>query len=203
MGIPADADDTACALAALALHGAEDDIQQGATLLRTFWRQDGGPFKTWRGTGIWEGRNRDDPVVNCNVIFALACLGEAASRSELGAVGNLVTKSVHGSRYYVSPAAVCYAARRAALPLDTLPAIAATRPLMEDLLGCVQWLAGTQINDQDMIDAIIAVQRVDGTWPGRPWCTGYFKSPHYWGSVAVSTALTVEALGSFESGPQA
>jgi hypothetical protein len=92
-GIPPDVDDTACAIAALVRCGDRRVGPQDAALLRSFWRADGGPFQTWRGTGMWSARDRDDPVVNCNVLHALSVLGAPATGTETEAVQKLIRQS--------------------------------------------------------------------------------------------------------------
>lgn len=193
LGVPPDSDDTSCALAALALHGGSSGLENGAGLLRSYWRPDGGPFRTWHGEGMWAQRDRDDPVVNCNIIFALACLGAPATPAELAAVRRLVRLS-RRTRYYCAPAAIAYAARRAGLPRDALPPVASARPPADDLLACAQWLCGMRQDDPELVAAVLAAQRPDGAWPAGAWCTGAFVPPIVWGSPAVSTAYALEAL---------
>jgi hypothetical protein len=193
MRIPPDSDCTACALAVLVLHG-DPDVQGGAQLLRSFWRAPAGPFRTWWGGGMWSLPERDDPVVNCNILFALRLLGSPATPTEQHAVRQLLLRSEGRSRYYCAPATVAHAARRAGLDLDALPSLAIARPREAGLLGCVQWLCAMPVPDVALIDAVLAAQGTDGSWPVWPWVTAAENPKPLWGSAAITTALAVEAL---------
>src|SRR5262245_40198029 len=100
--IPPDADSTACSLASLVLHGDGSDLAAGADLLRSYWRADQGPFRTWKAAGTWSAPERDDAVVNCNVLFALRLLGSPATAAEGAAVRELLQRTDGSSRYYCS-----------------------------------------------------------------------------------------------------
>src|SRR5262249_45369749 len=111
-GYPPDADDTALCLALLIRDGAAR--AEDAAILRDFWRDRGGPFRTWPP---WYGNDRipDDPIVNCNVLY---CLGAAGSDRERRAVSDLVLRSIGAARfslYYKSRSTQLYAAARAGL----------------------------------------------------------------------------------------
>ena len=193
--IPPDADSTSCSLAALAIHGGGADLEGGASLLRSFWRTDGGPFMTWHhATGDWAARDRDDAVVNGNVVLALASLGTPATPDELAAVRRLMQKSAQRARYYLAPSAIAYAARRAGIGLDALPPAAVARPSAGDLLAAAQWLCGMRLADAALVDGLLATQRADGLWPIQPWCTAAGHPTPVWGSEAVTTAYALEAL---------
>jgi hypothetical protein len=194
LGIPPDSDSTACSLAALALHGERSAIANGADLLRSFWRAGAGPFRTWRAQGMWSLPDRDDPVVNCNVVFALRLLGSLVTAAELGSVSRLLERSETGSRYYCAPSTIAHAARRAGISRSALPHVATARPALEDHLSCVQWMCGIQQRDEEITVAVLTAQAPDGGWPIGPWVTGVGKPTPYWGSPAVSTALAIEAL---------
>jgi hypothetical protein len=198
LGIPPDVDSTACALAALARHGSAADLDDGADLLRAFWRGDTGPFRTWRAPGMWSLPERDDPVVNGNVLLALRLLGTPATAQEQNAALALCARTQGRSRYYCSPAAVAHAACRAGLPKGSLPGAATEQPAAEDLLGAVLWLAATGIAAPGLTGAVLAAQRPDGAWPIRPWVTG--EGVPFWASAAVTTAVALEALARLEQG---
>jgi hypothetical protein len=190
--IPSDSDDTACALAALAQYahsGAGD-----ADLLRSFWRADGGPFLTWReAPQEWLQRNRDDAVVNCNVLFALGALGAPPNAAETRAVLELINRSLQGTRYYCSRATIVYAARRAGLPMESLHRrLRARPPSGENVLPAAQWLTAIGRWDDRAIAHVLSAQSGDGAWAAEDWCRGV--GSERWGSAAVSTALCVEGL---------
>ena len=195
-GIPADSDDTACALAVLARYGnnlvSDDDVE----LLRSFWRLDGGPFQTWRTKDRkWSSRDRDDAVVNCNVLLALKELGSPPTTEEIDAVIRLIQKSKTGTRYYCSPTTISYAACRAGLPLDLLPAQLISRPKPKlGVLPLAQWLSMSRQWDQDAISHLLIAQANDGHWSLEKWFTGIANPTPVWGSAAISTALCLEAL---------
>jgi hypothetical protein len=193
-GIPPDADDTACALTVAARHDRARVNASDAALLRSFWRTDGGPFQSWRGDKSWSGRDRDDAVVNCNVVLALQELGAPASAQETKAVLDLIRASEAGCRYYCSPITIAYAARRAGLSLATLPASLAARPSAEGLLPTAQWLSLCRRWDEDAVERVLAAQTADGSWPIEAWFTGAGTPKPVWGSQAISTALCLEAL---------
>jgi hypothetical protein len=194
-GIPPDVDDTACAMAVAARYGESAVGMHDAALLRSFWRADGGPFQTWRGAGVWSERDRDDAVVNCNVLHALATLGVPGTATEVAAVQRLVQQSVGGCRYYCSPTTIAYAAQRAGLPLDALPAAIVARPRPGDeVLPSAQWLSTVRHWDTDLIANLLAAQTLDGSWPTEAWFTGAGNPVPVWGSRGISTALCVEAL---------
>jgi hypothetical protein len=188
-------DDTACAIAVLARHGERDVGSHDAALLRSFWRADGGPFQTWRGTGVWSERDRDDAVVNCNVLHALARIGAPGTSAEIAAVQSLIRQSTGGCRYYCSPTTIAYAARRAGLPLDGLSAaIVACPGPGNEVLPSAQWLSTVRRWDSEAIARVLAAQSQDGTWPTEHWFTGAGDPIPVWGSRGISTALCVEAL---------
>jgi hypothetical protein len=191
--IPPDSDSTACALAALALHGDPVDVADGADLLHSYWRPDGGPFRSWKAAGMWSLPERDDAVVNCNILFALRLLGSPATPRESAAVRQLLQRST-GSRYYCASATIAHAARRAGLEWQALPAAATARPHPKDLLGAAQWLCGTPEPDAELVAALLAAQHPGGYWPLWPWVMAQEIPQPFWGSAAITTALAVEAL---------
>lgn len=200
LDVPPDADTTACSLAALSECCGNRGLEEGADLLRSFWRHDGGPFRTWRVGGMWSQRDRDDAVVNCNVVYALSRLGSPATPAELEAVRRLVQRSAGGSRYYCAPATIAHALRRAELDPGALPPAASAPPDARDVLACVEWLCGLRRSDPKLVARVLAAQEPDGTWPAWPWVTAVGSPKPLWGSAAVSTALALEALGAADGG---
>ena len=192
--IPPDADSTACSLAALASCGEATDLAGGSALLRAFWRAPDGPFRTWNARGMWSLPERDDPVVNCNVLFALHLLGSPATEAETASVRRLIARAVQGSRYYLSPATTAHAARRAGLDLQGLPPMLTAPPSRDDLLGVLRYLCAATRPDVSLLQVVIDAQRSDGAWPIVPWVTAAETPRPFWGSPAVTTALAIEAL---------
>jgi len=192
--IPPDSDSTACSLAALALHGYASDLADGADLLRSFWRVADGPFRTWKADGGWSSRERDDPVVNCNILFALRVLGSPPTEAERSSVVQMVEQAASGSRYYCSPVTLTHAASRAGLKDVAFPLAATMRPQANDLLGCLRWLCGMPNIDADLCGTVLRAQSPDGSWPIVPWVTGAGTPRPFWGSPAITTALALEGL---------
>jgi len=193
--IPPDADSTACALAALALRGGTiPDVAGAAGLLRSFWRGPDGPFRSWNAPGMWSLPERDDPVANCNILLALRCLGSPGTPAEAAAVVRLIERTDGRARYYCGSGVVAYAAGKAELDPAALPPRAVARPVLKDPLGCVHWLCATATADSELVAALVAAQRPDGSWPLLPWVTGAGNPQPYWSSPAIITALVLEAL---------
>lgn len=199
LNIPSDADTTSCSLAALALDGRHAETAGGADLLRTFWRPETGPFRTWREEGPWTLDARSDAVVNCNVLFALRLLGAPPTDTEHGAVATLVRESVKGSAYYSSPGAITLACRRGCIGEESWPPVVASPP--PDALGALQWFIATGRHHDRMVPRILQVQQPDGSWPISTWVTG--RRLPSWGSPAVTTSLAVEALRAWALDPPA
>jgi hypothetical protein len=192
IGLPPDSDVIACALAAFAQHGEPSDVAGGEMLLRAYWRPVTGPFRTWKA-GPLSGAERDDPVVNGNVLFALRLLGSPATHSELASVNALFHRSPR-SRYYCHVSTIAHAAARGGLDLSVLSPAISTPPPAIDLLGAIQWLCAAPATEPKLIDEILRSQRSDGGWSIYPWVTAQRAPRPYWGSPAVTTALAIEAL---------
>lgn len=194
-GIPDDSDDTACALAVLARHGAlERDPALEIALLRGFWRSDGGPFATWRcDEQPWTLRDRDDAVVNCNVALALQELGAKLSDDEENAIRARIRLDSDGSRYYCSPATILYAAARVGMQ-SAVPVQACAKP-RDGLISIAQWItAHDGQRHSELLKQLLGAQGRDGSWPREPWFQAVGASKPRWGSPAVSTALCVQAI---------
>jgi len=194
-GIPVDSDDTACSLAALARYDISLVNNADVNLLRSFWRLDGGPFRTWQADGVWSGRDHDDAVVNCNILHALNELGTEPTHGEVNAVLNLIQGSIDGCRYYCSPLTIGYAAIRAGLAMESLPVNVTNRPIPENgILPTAQWLSIVRQWDENAVAYLISRQSKKGHWTIESWFTGIAKPIPVWGSSAISTALCIEAL---------
>ena len=187
--VPADSDDTACCLAALAIVGGPLDPEQDARSLRTFWRWRG-PFRTWAKAHGWNGRERDDAVVNCNVLWALRLLGANPRRAELRSVGRLVAAQQGATRYYCSPASVAWAAARAGIATPHL-----TAPAQEKLRGraleIALWALAGSLPRATAAALLLDAQTADGGWAPEPWVQDHVGA---WESRPVTAALAIAAL---------
>ncbi len=193
--LPPDSDCTACALAAMALAGVSLDADAEAGRLRRFWRPDLRRFRTWDVGGAWSIPERDDPVVNANIVAALAALKRPATAAEQAGVAAYLAACAQGSRYYCAPATIAHAAHRAGLdPTGLAPRVRA-RPGRGDLIGTIQWLCAGHAGDPEATRRVLAAQRPDGSWPALAWVRAVGLPTSYWGSAAVTTALAIEALG--------
>jgi hypothetical protein len=189
--LPPDADDTACCLGAMATVGTALDRAGGVQLLRRFWRL-GGPFRTWLARGRWGSRDYDDPVVNCNVLWAIQQLGAVPRRAERAAVGRIVARAQGATRYYSSAASVAWAAARVGIPTPQLlppaDALLAVRPL-----ECALWLLARRGSWQAGGAILLDAQEADGGWPAEAWVHDNVGA---WQSRSVTTAFAVTALSS-------
>ena len=186
--LPPDADDTAICLGALARAGVAMDASEAARLLRKFWRW-GGPFRTWLARGDWNKRDRDDAVVNCNVLWAFRELGVAVRAAELRSVRSMVIACREPTRYYCSEASVAWAAARVGIATPSL------RPPPNDALAgrpleCALWsLAGAPGHDWAAL--LLDMREADGGWAAEPWVQGYVGA---WESRPVTIAFAIAAL---------
>jgi hypothetical protein len=194
--IPADSDDTACCLGALAAVGATLDRAGDVRLLRSFWRWRG-PFRTWAKSRGWNGRDRDDAVVNCNVLWALQVLGAAPRGAELRSVGRLVAAQQGGTRYYCSQGSVAWAAARAGIDVSRLgppgQASLVGRPLEIAL-----WTLAGRLPPAIAAPVLIQAQTADGGWPAEPWVQAYVGA---WESRPVTAAFALAALRRIAAAP--
>jgi len=194
--LPPDADDTACCLGALARAGATVDGRRGARLLRKFWRW-GGPFRTWMARGGWNARSRDDPVVNCNVLWALTELGAPPRAAERRAVERMVAAHRGPTPYYCSEASVAWAAARVGIATPSLrpPADSALagRPL-----ECALWSLAAPTPPAAAAALLLDMRDADGGWRAEPWVQG---NPGTWESRPVTIAFVIAALERLASTP--
>ena len=185
--LPPDADDTACCLMAFLAAGVAVDRAASIALLRRFWRFRG-PFRTWAARGMWGSRERDDPIVNCNVLRALEELGAAVRPRERSAVTRIVAQARGETRYYCSGASVAWAAASAGIPAPHLLPPAETE-LAGRPLECALWsLAGRLPSAASLL---VPLQEADGGWHAEPWLQDHVGT---WESRAVTTAFAAAAL---------
>jgi hypothetical protein len=191
--LPADADDSACALACLySWHPTALERSSVRALLDAFSRDDG-RIVTWLTASgdLVEGQAADDLVVVANVLSALALedaeyarqrfLAWSSSQSSTRAKRDLRTP------YYAVSGNVQYAWRRASRLMHVTTALPAPRTDGSCLSGAFAAVCGVR----HQVPHLLALQNGDGTWPREPWCV----SPGaVFGSSAVTTAFVIEAL---------
>jgi hypothetical protein len=197
LGVPCDADDTACALACLALFRPEAVTENDVEILQRYWRAPEGPFQSWDPNAaeeFWADEQTDDAVVNCNVLIALKALGASPDARLRAAVVALVAQRPT-SRYYNGPAPVLFAAHRADLGLPKGSPLARLTPKPEwDALQRAYWLSTQEVRHPGQVAALLRDQKTTGLWPYCDWCTGTFAVPTSWGSESVTTAFVLDAL---------
>ena len=141
----------------------------------------------------WTDRDRDDAVVNANVITALRSVHSTIRSDEHEAVMGLIHASLNGTRYYASPSTLYYAATRAGFRRESLPeAIRWRLPLRGSFLPRVEWMLAADTFDRKSMLHLLTLQSSDGTWPHQAWFTGVGEP--LWGSAALSTAFCLAAL---------
>ncbi len=198
-----DTDVTACAAAALREAGAGRANDPVRVLLSA--RNADGLFQTW----IRDHHPNDvDAVVNANVAWALQ---ERAPGEVTAWLGEVVARRAEreSMHYYDDPVvlhrAIVRAHRGGAPGLDAVVAKIRERLPSEgndsDALSLALRIAALVELDAEVprgfVDALLAAQREDGSWP---WCPAWSgpEPPRsrelYWGSEALTTAVAVEAL---------
>jgi len=203
LGIPNDADSTSVALTALAVAERRQLHDRDAVLLRKFWREPLGPFKTWSQRGESAERvgfpdDADDVIVCCNVLAALQRCGAPPSPSETESIFRLLDSNPHLTRYYLTRESVAYSARRASLPLDRLPKRLTSAPgLAAPTLAIAQWVATFPSQGAEFVPEVLARQRDDGSWDPEGWISG-IGMPQ-WGGAAIVTGSCIEALSNFSN----
>jgi hypothetical protein len=192
--LPPDADDLACCLGAQVTLGVELDAAAEARRLREFWRWRG-PFRTWLGKGYWNSRDRDDPVVNCNVLWALGRIGVDARDRERRVIERMVGSHRGPSRYYCHEASVAWAAARAGVrfPGQCPEGSKLTGRPLETAL----WALAGSLDIGVAAACLLGLRDADGGWPAEPWVQGDGGT---WESRPVTTAFAIAAL-SLAPGP--
>ncbi len=193
--IPSDSDDTAVALAALARFKLAGVSEKDSLVLRSFWREPNGPFRTWKADWYWEQAARDDAVVNGNVLVALKEVGGSPTDVEIDAAWQLIQSSHRESRYYCSLHSISYSAVRAGFSFEKLHSTIRKCPRLDrNSLGLAQWVTVANVVEERAIRQLLRNQGGSGIWPEEAWVTGMMKPKLYWGSSAVTTAFCLEAL---------
>ena len=193
MLIPSDVDSTACAIMALLIAG-EPAGDRDVALLRSQWRPDRNRFATWYSDDpSWRSSDRDDPVVNLNVVTALQRAGQSPAEVEREGVTRYVASVPPTSRYYCDPMAVPYGATKANIPFNRTKHRAWGRPGSRSTsISIAHWITVNEAPDESLVALLLSRQRADGSWPAEPWFTGV--NVPFWGSQAVTTAYCIEAL---------
>jgi hypothetical protein len=217
--LPADADDTACALAALQRFASTPEKPTNSDFERlTAFVHPNGRITTWLASGKLANADTDDVVVVANVIYAMALydvsrarlwltrwLALSASMSDLGpAPDSAQYAASHTSSgmtlasipYYMHIETVRYAWVRVLRTLDiprgsvTITSTASNSPLL-----CALTLSAMDDPHDDLVSSLLESQHPQGFWPAEPW----FRSPGaFFGSIALTTAFVVEALNRWQ-----
>lgn len=217
--VPPDADDSACALAALRLWNVQGvDLQ--ATLDRLLTNRDAaGRLRTWFFAADEPGRreleHEVDAAVNANILYAAALLGRELPEDAAFVARTVLDQGLaEGCRsYYPNPLVFCYfLARwlqlaggfpelRSAVARFCLDRCEACRDALDGalLITCLRRLAPSRPAPLPALAGVLlGAQRSDGLWPALAFC-GDPRGKVY-GSAQVTTALCVEALGELAVG---
>jgi hypothetical protein len=191
--LPADADDSACALACLLLwRPSALESTTARELLNPFLQADG-RIVTWftRDSNLFEGEAWDDVVVVANVLTALALEDAENARRSFLAWGSarrgVERQGLNAAPYYAVPGNVEYAWRRAARLMNATLTIRTPR----SGTSCLSMAFAVLLGARHPILRLVALQAADGTWPREPWCLAPGAK---FGSRAITTAFVIEAL---------
>jgi hypothetical protein len=213
--IPADLDDTCCAMAAL----IESDQRPDLAFYILLWNKEqapGGPYHTWLNVNELADSplaKEVDALVNANIAFCFGLLGiplpgTAAYLADLVQRADYTRATIYG----LSPHFLIYCLSRAAAdggvaelqaalprlqqtileelpPPDAEPAAFNLACLSVALLNC----GADSATLAPYLSALLDQQQPDGSWPA--WAAWLSFSPNYDGAPALTTALALEALG--------
>ncbi len=211
---PDDLDDTACALAAVALHQPQlldgDVLARVAQTLIQTEDSPGGPYRTWLvGADSADTWQDVDVAVNANIAFLFKQLNITTPGLEDYLIKRIQTNKLT-SRYYCGSAPTVYFLARACRPDSQLARhisynlrqyLKVTTPV-RTALECALLLSSAQRLNvssrmwQSLRMQILSSQATDGGWPAaslyiEPQVDG---CPRYAGSRALTTAFALEAL---------
>ncbi len=205
--LPADADDTACALAALMRFAPtlEKPNCFDADRLTAFVHPSG-RIITWLTANGLAHPATDDVVVVANVIYAMALcdissaryhfarwLALNASNSGREVISNEAPHAINlTTPYYIHIEAVEYAWARTLRTLGiSFPSLTSTCVSSASPLRCALALAASEVPQNELISFLLQSQQYSGCWEAEPW----FRSPGAtFGSAALTTAFAVEAF---------
>ncbi|MBI2990417.1 MAG: hypothetical protein HYY51_04525 [Candidatus Magasanikbacteria bacterium] len=215
---PDDLDDTFSALAAL--HSYNPDIIDGSilasvsNLLLTNEIQEGGPYRTWLLSSDADQKYREDVdfVVNINIAYFLS-LYEIELPNLSAFIDTHVASELYASKYYpASYQAVYFLSRFYKGPylekFRTYIQSLYHSALAEEHSVHAALLSSAMLNQHSfspestrMLEHITRSQLKDGSWPAFGFCVDpeINGKTHYSGSRALSTALCLEALCSYQS----
>lgn len=210
--VPPDLDDSACAAAALLDLGERPDFG----FYRLLWENEaapGGPYYTWVGVNAGSHllARHCDALVNANLLL---CAGLAGMELP-GAAAYLCGVAEQAawdtaSDYCLTPHLLLYCVARAyadgqmaalapatpglcaaALALPAPPA--ETEPFRLACLAATLLAAGEEAAAWPYLEALLAAQAADGSWPIAAAYSGY--PPHFDGSPALTSAIALDAIG--------
>lgn len=213
--LPADADDTACALAVLMRFAPAQERPTLADVdrLAAFVRHDGS-IATWLATDSLARPDTDDVVVVANVIYTMALCNVSraqhwltqwlatcapnddtrlgSDRTQCAAMGVSSDRVQPTTPYYMHIETVMYAWTRTLRALGfPRPTLAIKNTIFNSSLRCALALSTVDALCNDMASFLLEAQHSSGYWEAEPW----FRSPGAsFGSAALTTALAVEAL---------
>ncbi|MBA3469796.1 MAG: hypothetical protein H0T53_09140 [Herpetosiphonaceae bacterium] len=213
--IPADLDDTCCAMAGLIATGQRPDLAL-YTLLWGNEQTPGGPYYTWLDINELPDHplaKEVDALVNANIVFCFGLL-EVPLPGAVAYLVDLVERADYGRAtiYGLSPHFLIYCLSRAAADGGVVELQAALPQLQRTILGelaspeaepsafNLACLSVALLNCgadaatvAPYLGALLAQQQPDGSWPA--WAAWLSFSPNYDGAPALTTALALEALG--------
>lgn len=215
--VPADLDDTSCAVAAL----AELDQRPELSFYALLWQNEsapGGPYYTWLGINEREDDPRAcevDPLVNANIVYCCGLLNLSLPNTVY-----YLEQVIHAeaydseSTYNFTPHLLIYALSRAYAD-GNVTTLEAAMSVMQDYilsklpaphietsafhLACLTVslinISVPSVMVRPYLVPLLTMQRPDGSWPA--WATYVGFAPDYDGSPALTTALALEALGKY------
>lgn len=215
--VPADLDDTSCAVAALLKLG----YQPALSYYMLLWQNEAaptGPYYTWIGVNEapnYSQAKQVDALVNANILFCAGLLDLSLSGTVNYLQQIVQTESYQRDYLYaVSPHFLIYALSRSyadgqvtdfksIVPiLQNYILKKLSPPKMEPAALNVACLAVSLLNLEtnpneivSYITSLLNTQCSDGSWPA--WAAYLSYSPNYDGAPALTTALALEALGKF------
>ena len=215
--IPADLDDTSCAIAALTQLKYQPELSFYALL----WQNEsaaGGPYYTWIGINDRPDDPRAgqiDALVNANILYCSGLLNLSLPGTISYLEQVILAEAYHSqSLFLTAPHFLIYALSRAyadgeVSKLETAISImqdyVLTKlppPHVETSVFRQACLATSLLNMKvpsilirPYLMPLLTSQMVEGCWPAEPAYAGF--SPSFDGSAALTTAIAIEALAKY------